>query len=64
MKNERIKKWEVNGNKVEPVEPLCPCHVHFSIVTNGKGMAITIIGVEPYDPTDVSARIGLAAPVN
>ena len=52
----------INGNKLEPVEPLDPI-VYFSMVTDGKGIAVTFIGVETYDPTDVSARIGLASRV-
>jgi hypothetical protein len=53
----------INGNKLEPVEPIDPAIVYFSMVTDEQGIAITIIGVETYDPTDVSARIGLASRV-
>jgi pimeloyl-ACP methyl ester carboxylesterase len=52
----------INGNKLEPVDPI-PNVVYFSMVTDGQGIAVTLIGVEPYDPTDVSARIGLASRV-
>jgi hypothetical protein len=53
----------INGNKLEPVEPIDPAIVYFSMVTDGQGITITLIGVETYDPTDVSARIGLASRV-
>jgi len=53
----------INGNKLDPAELLEPSFVYFSMVTDGKGIAVTFIGVETYDPTDVAARIGLASRV-
>jgi hypothetical protein len=57
--------WTMNivKNSLVPVGPIDSAIKYFSMVTDGDGISMTILGVETYDPTDVSARIGLAARV-
>ena len=48
-------------NSLIPVGSIDSTIKYLSMVTDGDGISMTIIGVETSDPTDVSARIGLGA---
>jgi hypothetical protein len=50
----------LKGNVLEPDGPWSAATVHQSLVTDGQSIAMAMIGVEPANATDVSARIGLA----
>ena len=52
---------DISGNTLVPASAIDPTIKHLLVVTDGHGIAISMIGAETMDPTDVSARIGLAS---
>lgn len=55
---------DIVGNSLVPTGQLAFLNsriVHFSMVTDGNGIAMTWIGVDTNDPTIISTRIALAA---
>lgn len=55
-------RMRITGNALVPLpETLAsnPSFAHLSIVTDGSTLAVSILGVETYDNTDVAATIGL-----
>jgi hypothetical protein len=56
-------RMTIRGNTLEPVPDALdpyPSITHLSMATDGQRLVMAMLGVEPWDATDVSATIGLA----